>query len=220
MKNITGLLLLAHLSVGCVAGDNDAPAIDAPEATPGALPRSCEELAKSHPKATDGEFKLYVNANSNTWFLAYCADLPSAPKTYLTVDPDMNWSEYTAGGRAPGSTVTTRFDKIRIDPITFKVDPSDTSFAVSDGSLTDIGGSAVTEVTFGMAKSCGGGYATAQVSLIGLPFTLANTFTTAGDAGHTGYAGEWANNQTIEMWADGDCGWVGPNSEIVLTYVK
>lgn len=212
-------LLLAHLALGCVAGDNDVPAIDPPEATPGALPRSCEELAKSHPTATDGDFKLYVDANPSKWFLAYCADMPDAPKTYLTVDPDMNWSEYAAGGRTQGTTVTTRFDKIRIDPITFKVDPSDTSFAVSEGSLTDIDGSTVTEMSLGVGKSCGGGYATAEVSVMGTQFFISNSFATAGDAGHVGNADIWPNNQVIEMWADGDCGWVAPSSDIVLTYV-
>jgi hypothetical protein len=220
MKNITGILLLAHLTIGCVAGDNDAPQFDAPEATPGALPRSCEELAKTHPKAVDGDFKLYIDGNKAKWFLAYCADLPSAPKTYLTVDPNNNWSQYTAGGRSPGATVTTRFDKIRIDPISFKVDPTDTTFAVSEGSLTDVSGAAVTEMTLGMAKSCGGGYATANVSLMGTPFFISNSFATAGDPGHVGYAGEWENHQVIEMWADGDCGWVAPNSDIVLTFAQ
>jgi hypothetical protein len=215
MKTLT-TLLLAHLALGCVAGDNDVP--DAPDATPGALPRSCEELATSHPKATDGDFKLYIDRNPNTWFLAYCADMPDAPKTYLTVDPDMNWSQYTAGGRALGTTVTSRFDKIRIDPITFKVAPTDTSFAVSEGSLTDIDGKPVSEMTLGLAKSCGGGDASAQVSVMGTPFTITNSFATAGDAGHRGHAGIWPNNQVIEMWADGDCGWVGPSSDIVLTF--
>jgi hypothetical protein len=218
MKPITALLL-AHLTIGCVAGDNDAPQLDAPEATPGALPRSCEELAKSHPKAVDGEFKLYVDANPKTWFLAYCADMPAAPKTYLTVDPDNNWSQFVAGGRTQGTTVTTRFDKIRIDPISFKVDPTDTSFAVSEGSLTDLTGGTVTDMTLGIAKTCGGGDATANVSLMGTPFFIANSFATGGDPGHAGYAGIWPNNQVIEMWADGDCGWVGPNSDIVLTFV-
>lgn len=218
MKKLT-TLLLAHLAVGCVAGDNDVPAIDTPDATAGVMPRSCEDLAKSHPKAADGEFKLYIDGNPDHWYLAYCADLPEAPKTYLTVDPDMNWSQYTAGGRAQGTTVTTRFDKIRIDPITLKVDPSDTSFAVSDGSLTDIDGSTVTEMPLGVGKSCGGGDATAEVSVMGTKFFISNSFATGGDAGYRGYAGIWPNNQVIEMWADGDCGWVGPNSDIVLTYV-
>jgi len=190
-----------------------------PEVTPNATPRSCEELAKSHPDATDGDFKLYVDGKPDTWWLAYCADLPDAPKTYLTVDPNMNWSQYIAGGRAPGTTVTTRFDKLRIDPLTFEVDTSDLTFAVSDGALTDVGGGAVTEMPLGVAKTCGGGYATANVSVMGTPFYIQNNFALGGDPGHAGYAGIWPNNQVIEMWADGDCGWVGPDHEIVLTFV-
>ena len=217
MKNISALLL-AHLTIGCVAGDNDAP--PAPAVTPIAFPRSCEELSASHPDTTDGDFTLYVDGDPNKAWSAYCADLPDAPKSYVTVDPNNNWSQYVAGGRAPGTTVTTRFDKIRIDPVTFEVDIHDLSFAVSDGALTDVAGAAVTEMPLGFAKTCGGGYATANVSVMGTSFDIQNNFALGGDPGHVGYAGIWPNNQVIEMWADGDCGWVGPNADIVLTYAK
>jgi hypothetical protein len=228
MKNLTSLalsLLATNLLVGCVTGDNLPPPDDqngaqvqptptpTPTPTPIAFPQSCRELATSDPAAKDGEHTLYLSNDEQHPWAAYCVDMGRTAKDYLTL-PNSNggtWSMYRAGGAAPGTDVETRFDKVRIDPITLKLDISDQTFAVSTGSLTDVSGAQVTSMPLGVAMSCGGGSANANVDVGGTPFVLANTFSLAGDLGNTGYAGLWPSGQVIEMWADGNCGWIAPD---------
>jgi hypothetical protein len=208
MKNFTSLALVAlstNLLVGCVTGDNEQP-------EPIAFPRSCAERAVGDATLSDGEHTLFIAGNETMPWVAYCVDMSTAPIEYLTLPNGgaMTWSRYTAGGQSTGTDVETRFDKVRIDPITLKLDTSDQTFAVSTGSLMHLGTQEVTSMPLGVAMSCGGGSASAQVDVGGTPFHLENTFTIAGRAA-TGNASLWWSGQTIEMWADGDCGWVAPD---------
>ena len=229
MKNLTtyalSTLFVSNL-VACIGGDNLEPSLaDQPRV---AFPSSCAEAAQGFEAPADGERTLFVDGEAQRPWRAYCADMTSAPIEYLTLPTNSTWSMYRAGGRAIGSDVTTRFDKVRIDPVTLKLDITDTTFAVSEGSLTHIDGSKITEMPLGVAMSCGGGYATANVDVQGTPFLLTTDFATGGDAGHVGNADLWQNHDVMEMWADGDCGFVGPTSltnamkapqgSIVLTY--
>src|SRR5690242_20985096 len=105
MKNFTtlGLVLLSsNLLVGCVAGDNDAPAIP--------FPRSCAEVAASKPAATDGDQTLFVDHDSTKQWTAYCIDMASGtPAEYLSLDPSGagTWSKLVAGGSITGTDVET-----------------------------------------------------------------------------------------------------------------
>lgn len=210
MKNLTsfGLALLSsNLLVGCVMGDNDAPPIP--------FPRSCAEVAASKPAATDGDQTLFVDHDQTKPWVAYCVDMASdTPAEYLSLDPSGagTWSKLVAGGSIAGTDVETRFDKIRIDPVTLKVDTSDLTFAVSSGSATLSTGAQVQSMPLGVGMTCGGGYSTAQIDIEGTPFTLPTDFSVAGDAGAKGHADLWSTNQTVEMWSDGDCAWVGPTA--------
>lgn len=225
MKNITSLALVlvsSNLLVGCVMGDNEQPAQMQqdggdddmqPEVIP--FPRTCGEVAKSHPGATDGDHTLFINNEETKPWVAYCVDMDSdAPHEYLTLSDTGpgTWSKLVAGGSITGTDVDTRFDKIRIDPLTLKVDTSDLTFAVSTGLAMLASGTEVKAMPLGVGMTCGGGYASAQVSIDDTPFTIASTFAVAGAAGATGHADPWWTNQTMEMWADGDCAWVGPEA--------
>lgn len=227
MKNITSLALVlisSNLLVGCIMGDNEAPeqmqqdqtADDAdmqPDVIP--FPRTCAEVAKSHPGAADGDHTLFVDHVETKPWVAYCVDMDTdAPREYLTLSAagPGTWSKLVAGGSITGTDVDTRFDKIRIDAATLKVDTSDLTFAVSTGSATLASGTEVHAMPLGVGMTCGGGYASAQVSIDDTAFTIASTFSVAGAAGATGHADLWWTNQTMEMWADGDCAWVGPDA--------
>ena len=216
MKKLSSLLLsllATNALVGCI-GDNTEPAdpeVPDPQPTVIPFPRSCAEVRQSHSWANDGRRTLFVDHDANKPWIAYCVDMDSSPKEYLNLPGDMNFSRYTAGGRSPGTDVETRYDKVRIDPITLKVDISDQTFAISTGSLMHLGVTPVTSMPLGVAMSCGGGGASANVDLSGTPFLIEDKFATAGDVGHTGTAFVWWTNQNEEMWADGDCGWVGPD---------
>ena len=210
MMNKLATVLLASNLVACVMGDNQEPA-----AEPIAFPKTCAEAAFGHDAPADGYRKLFVDGNEQKPWAAYCVDMDTkTPATYLTLPHGgaNTWSMFASGGRATGTDVVTRFDKLRIDPITLTIDVTDTTFAVSTGSLQDVDGSTITEMPLGVAKSCGGGYATAMIDIAETPFTLANDFAKGGDTGHVGNADLWEHNNVVEIWADGDCGWVKPTA--------
>jgi hypothetical protein len=213
MKNFA-TLALSLFAVGCI-GDNIEPADpEVPDQQPTVIPfpRSCAEVRQSHAWANDGPHTLYVDHDKARSWLAYCVDMDTSPKDYLTLPKggDTNFSRYSAGGRSPGTEVETRYDKVRIDPLTLALDISDQTFAVSTGSLMHLGTTQVTSMPLGVAMSCGGGGASANVDVSGTRFEIVDKFATAGDVGHTGTAFVWWTGQNEEMWADGDCGWVGP----------
>lgn len=223
MNQLASLFALASVSlIGCVTGDNDqAPADDAdPVVAPRVYPSSCAELAARDPGTPDGEHRLYVGGDTAKPWIGYCLDMNTTnAKTYLTLPPTSNWSEFQAGGRAVGVTVRTEWDKVRIDPKSLTIDASDFTFAVSTGSIVHpTSGDHVEAMAFGRGMTCGGSYATANVSFEGTPFFLVDTFQVTGDAGATGHAELWWTGQTEEMWTDGDCGLVGPQGSIQLTF--
>jgi hypothetical protein len=200
---------------GCVDGGAEQEA-------PNAYPRTCAEAARG-AEAADGRYKLYVDNDPSKPWGAYCADVgTSQPKEYLPVsDPNTggNVSVYRAGGRTSGTDVVTVYDMLRVDPIALTIDTNDKTFAVSHGSLTDPNGETISSLQLGVAMTCGGGYSWANVSTIGTPFTLTNQFALGGDPGVTGHAGLWPDNKVVEIWADGDCGWVAPTAKLItLSY--
>lgn len=207
MNKLTSLAvsaLTANLMAGCM-GDNQAAPIEHPQ--------TCAELAQSKPKATDGEFTLFADGDEAKPWKAYCADLGTAnPKEYLTLIDGISFSEYLAGGSSPGTDVRTEYNKVRIDPLSFTLDTSDQTFAVSTGSLVDAAGKTVTSMPLGVAMSCGAGRAFAQVNLDGTPFVIEQYFTVGGDQSTMqGNADRWQTGVAIEMWADGNCGWIAPD---------
>jgi hypothetical protein len=211
MNKITSIalsLLSTNLLIGCAIGDNEVPE------APIAFPRTCAERAVGHAEAQDGTYTLFVEGDETMPWRAYCADMGEDAIEYLTLATSGagTWSSYRAGGRSPGTDVDTRFDKVRIDPIKLVLDVNDLTFAVSTGSVNHLGGKAIDSMPLGVAMSCGGGSVGAQVDLQGTPFLLTGEFAIGGDAGNTGNADPWSTNQTMEMWADGDCGFVGPKS--------
>ncbi len=206
--------LLASNLVACIGDDNAPPAKQQP---PVAFPRTCAEAARGLLSPVDGEYVLFVGGNDQKPWSAFCADMSSdMPTEYLTLPTGASFtsSMYRAGGRAVGTDVVTQFDKVRIDPLTLRIDGNDTRFATSTGSLTHVDGSTITEMPLGVAMSCGGGYATAMVNISGTPFILSSSaFVKAGDTGHAGNADLWQDENVVEIWADGDCGWVGPAAQ-------
>src|SRR5262249_24465071 len=100
---------------------------------------SCQGVRTFAPNAPDGDYLLFNNGRLIT---VYCADMSTAPKEYIDLGrtgPNVNFSQYTAGGASPGTSVRTTFTKLRIDPATLKADSGDRAFAASAGSLLHSG---------------------------------------------------------------------------------
>jgi hypothetical protein len=235
MKNLASIalstLFVTNLLAGCIGGDNAEPDSDSddqmepdqgsasqpPAATPIEFPKTCAEAKVGIAAVHDGEHILYIDGDEQKPWSAYCVDMDTAsPKEYLTLlnAGQGTWSMYGAGGRSPGTDVRTVFDKVRIDPLTLKVDPSDITFSTSTGSLMHLGLTEITAMPLGVAMTCGAFGATASVDFTGTVFdVLDGQFSTAGDdVNAQGYAGLWPNGQVIEQWASGDCGYNAPTN--------
>ncbi len=217
MKNLIALASISASLVGCVTGDNNlpSPTEDDPAAERVEFPKTCAEKAIGNPNLPDGEYKLYLANDEQYQWSAWCVDLQSAsPKEYLTLPKggDLNMSMYRAGGKSPGADVITKFDKIRVDPITLKVDMADLTFATSTGKVIHMGTTEIESMSLGLAMSCElGNAAFAQIDLTDTPFGIVNWFKHPAGIGH---AGLWESGQVIELSAEPDleCGWVAPST--------
>jgi hypothetical protein len=217
MKNLTSIALAtltANLLVGCVTGDNEIPDDQDPDQLAERIefPKSCAEKAIGNPDLTDGEYELYLANDERHQWTAFCVDLQSkSPKEYLTLKDNMTYSRYAAGGHSPGVDVVTTFEKIRVDPISLKVDIADLTFAVSEGKVIHMGTTEITSMSLGVAMSCDlNARAFAQLDLNDTPFGIANHFRVGQGDGHHGM---WESGKVIELGAGPDfaeCGWVAP----------
>lgn len=175
------------------------------------LARSCAGIRQGDPTAVDGEYTLYVGGDPAKPWLAYCADMATAPAEYLALPgraDGQNFSQYTAGGASPGTDVRTRYELLRIDPETLRVDIGDQRFAHSTGALDHSGHTPVTSMPFGVAMSCGG-IGVANIDLTDTPFVVASTFAQTG-AGSAGQATISSDAKIVDLTGEGFCGWTAP----------
>ncbi|MET0406684.1 MAG: GON domain-containing protein [Cystobacter sp.] len=176
-----------------------------------AKPASCLEYKLTHPSAQDGTYTLYVNGNASQPWTAYCHNMAGGPADYLTLTstaPSTNFSQYTArSGRSGETNVRTVYAKVRIDPATLRVNTADQTFATSTGWLQH--GDPVTSMTYGSAMNCDyGNTGVGNIDLRGTAFGVApNQFAAAGYAA-MGEATYSVNNQVVDLWNRGACGWM------------
>ena len=179
-----------------------------------ALPESAQDIRDADPTATDGEYTIYPNGNTQI-FSVYCYDMATNPREYLSLPNNggsYNFGQYTAGGASPGTNVKTNYQKIRIDPATLQVDIGDQTFATSSGSLFH-GSTHVTSMPYGVAMDCITPYSQSGIANIDLsdtPFAVADTFTVGGYMA-AGSATFSQNNQIVNLNGGGYAGWITPS---------
>lgn len=179
------------------------------QAVPLRLYGSCRQVHQLIPAAPDGTYLLY---NNNILFTAYCHDMATNPSEYVDLadtGPDINFSQYTAGGASPGTSVRTAFTKLRVDPATLTVDIGDLAFASSTGSLRH-GSTTVTSMPYGVAMSCTArADGVADIDLRDTPFRVDDAFA-AGGFNAAGTATVSPAGQTVDLRGGGYCGWEMP----------
>jgi GON domain-containing protein len=172
---------------------------------------SCQAIRAHVPLAQDGNYTL---SNNGRTFTVYCHDMAGAPREYIDLantGPSVNFSQYTAGGFSPGTSVRTTFSKLRVDPATLTVDIGDLTFASSSGALRH-GGQWVTSMPYGVAASClgsGDAQGIGNINLQGTPYRLNNAFTVGGFQ-PGGWTSVLPGNQVADVRGGGACGWNGP----------
>jgi hypothetical protein len=174
---------------------------------------SCGEIRRHLVKVPDGDYLLYNNGNL---FTVYCAGMSTnMPREYIDLAntaSGANFSQFTAGGASPGTSVRTTFTKLRINPASLTVDIGDLAFASSTGSLRQ-GSATVTSMPYGVAMSCIAPRAANGIGNIDLrstPFQVGSTFTVGGYL-PTGSATVSSDNQLVSLAGGGYCGWIAPS---------
>ncbi len=179
-------------------------------------PSSCDELKAANPQAPDGPSTLFVGGDPSKGWSAFCV-MSGVPGTYLPLVniANGNFSQSTAGGARPGTNVVTKFQRVRIDPVSLEVDPNDITFASSTGMISDgRGGAIATAVGYGAACDCIGAYSQtgiANVDLGGTPFAVApRAFQLTGylPGGNSVYS---ADSKVVNLTGGGFCGCLNPN---------
>ncbi|AKF85986.1 hypothetical protein MFUL124B02_19740 [Myxococcus fulvus 124B02] len=210
---------LVALAVGCQGADTQEEEVDQDtfslEQALGPLrERSCEELKLARPSAEDGEYTLYIFGDPAMPWTAWCHDMAGTPAEYLPlreVGLSANYSQYTAGGASPGTSVRTAYQRLRINPFTLEVDTSDRTFASSTGELRHSGGASVTAMPYATAMSCDyGDTGRARIDLRGTPFKVAPEYFQVLGWGQHGAQVYGFADQLVTVTGGGYCGWNAP----------
>ncbi|WP_106392263.1 GON domain-containing protein [Enhygromyxa salina] len=177
---------------------------------------TCADVLAALPDATDGEYELFHKGDSALGWVAYCHDMAGTPTEYLTLTslgPDLNFSQYTAGGGAPGTDVRTNYERLRIDPLTLEVDIDDQTFSNSVGSVMH-GDLEVTSLSYAVAIGCESDVdnGLANIDLQGTPFAVTGEFCQGGFQ-PLGGATKSMNDQVVDLTGGGFCGWTTPTAD-------
>ena len=192
----------------CAAAPCTGPCINSPGGYECAYPKTCAELKLADPAAQDGPHTLYVDGDPARPWEAHCHDMAGAPRDYLTL-PRQGGDQNVGRYAAYGAVTTTRYQKVRIDPLTWDIDTRDVTFALSSGAAY-IGDTKVTRAAYGAAMTCGYISTVAAVDLRDTPFHIVNNFCTGGfnAVGIT----QVVSPQVAINTGGGDCGWRAPAS--------
>jgi len=184
------LIGLTTLYTGCgpLGPEDTTPRLAEMTQAVDGTPATCQEIKDADPLAADGDYTLYVDHDPAKPWTVYCRNMAGTPAEYLTLlstGNSVNFSQYTATS-SQGSNVRTRYTKIRIDPVTLKVNIADQTFSSSTGQLRH-GSVTVTSMPYGVAMSCNQAPSgVGNINLGGTSFKVApNAFMQAG----TNYSG-------------------------------
>jgi hypothetical protein len=173
---------------------------------------TCQDIKTANPQAVDGEYTLYVDQDPLKPWSAWCQNMAGTPAEYLMLvqTGTSNYSQYTAGGNSPGTDVRTTYTRLRLDPVTLRVNTADQTFSTTTGSLQHGGDEPVTSMPYAAAMGCSQ-WGVGNVDLRGTPFAVASGQFMIGGLSTGGSSHAYgAGNQVVGLSAYGGCGWVAP----------
>jgi hypothetical protein len=190
------------------ASDTAEGAQDSSDPAEPPAPATCAAHRAAFPSAPDGLVALYVGGDRARPWTAWCADMAGTPLEYLPVRSA--FSHYTAGGATSGSDVRTSYERVRIDPVSLRVDISDQRFSTSRGQLTQ-GSQEVRSMPLGVAMSCDRRVSgVGSIDLTGTPFLLPADAWRVDGFEADGRADFSAGQQRVDLYGGGYCGWISP----------
>lgn len=207
------------------AGPGDTFDLDGGEIVDAAVtianPATCGEAA-GNGMMTDGEVMLFVQRDRAKGYKAYCAGMPTAPRTYLTLKAGANnTSGYKADGIFNSTDVTTTWVRVRFDPVALAIFGSDYTFSSSVGLVNHLDsedGGVIRRVPYGVARDCwdwGSSRGRANIELTDLPFTIDVNRSNWLRAGYRsgGFVNAQAGGRLLTVGGGGYCGWAAPSGD-------
>ncbi|MFP2926703.1 GON domain-containing protein [Pyxidicoccus sp. 3LG] len=212
---------LAVLATACGTGDGSPSPVPLDGPSQGqhralqALPTTCANIQSAHPGAPDGYYVLYAAGEASQPWTAWCHDMAGTPAEYLTLEKTgevFNFSQYLAADYSPGTSVQTRYTRLRIDPATLRVNTADQRFSASSGELRHQGIETVTSMPYGVAMNCSrySMWGKGNIDLRGTSFEVASNQLVPG--GWRANSDVWYSegNQVVNFAGRGTCGWTAP----------
>lgn len=156
-------------------------------AEPPPLPASCKDINDVNQASNDGNYTLYYNRDAAKSWTAWCKGMGSGgnPVEYLTLPAGVS-SAYSIMGA--DLQAYSQFSKLRIDPVTLKIDVTDATYNLVTG-VQHYGCTAQNSMytqNYPLVYAyhyCGTNTGTAHLDLRGTPFKIAqDAFTITGAA--------------------------------------
>jgi hypothetical protein len=208
----------SNVSGACslVVAANGIPSAPLPITVTGGVITGAPDCARI--KATglplNASYTLYLGGDLTKSYRGYC---DAAGNTYLTL-PTFSGQNFSQELSVNGGSVTTNWQKLRFDPATLTIDPTDYQFSQSTGYIP---GWNWTHVAYGSAGDCAGGWSQtgrANVNLMTLPFAVTATWQLSGYI-PAGSATMSQNNQVVDATGGGICGGESPSTPFTLQYI-
>lgn len=200
--------------------------------TPSPVPRpnSCAMIKQQQPAAEDGPYVIYLHGRSPATL--YCHNMNTTPQEYLTLPATETGGNFSLISYPEGAIIT-QYEKVRLNPSSLIIDPTDMAFATLAESLagyTTISGEQlatylVTASDFAVATGCNRNQETAplgraNIDLTGTPFVISPeiTFTSFGGEVQETISEVSEDGKVVTLAVNGRCGIIQPNGPIQLVY--
>ncbi|MEZ4594414.1 MAG: GON domain-containing protein, partial [Chloroflexota bacterium] len=198
--------------------------------TPSPMPRpnSCAMIKQQQGTVSDGEYTIYLQGR--TAVSLYCHNMATTPQEYLTLPASADGGNYSLISYPEGAIITV-YEKVRLNPSSLIVDPTDKTFAIIANSLA--GYSAITgdqlasypvvTANFVQATGCNRNQpdappGRANLNLTGTPFVLSPEVTFSSIGGEVTEANSEisAAGKVVDLVVNGRCGIIQPSSPLQL----
>ncbi len=201
-------------------------------ATPTLVPRpnSCAMLKEQQPREEDGPQTIYLQGK--TAVTLYCHNMSTTPQEFLTLPATANGANYSVISYPEGAIIT-QYEKVRLNPSSLIIDPTDMTFATLSESLagyTALTGEQldtypVTTADFAVATGCNRNepdapLGRANIDLTGTPFVLSPDimFTSFGGEVQETLSEVSGDGKVVNLAVNGRCGIIQPATPLQLIY--
>lgn len=208
------------------------PPTRAATATPTRVPRpsSCAMLKQQQPSAGDGDYTIYLQGE--TAVPLYCHNMATTPQEYLPLPASANGGNYSLISYPEGAIITV-YNKVRLNPSSLIVDPTDTTFATIASDLAgynaiigdQLASYPVVTSNFAQATGCNRNQpdaplGRANINLTGTPFVVSPEVTFGSFGGEVTEANNEmsADGKVVDLVVNGRCGIIQPSSPLQLLY--